>query len=160
MKARGTARPPWSFIAHPYEMAFYRYEAVDRAGKTVMGTMDAPTESEVTARLSQMGYEPQAVIPAPGTRARTTALPTPAAQPSSASKRGGASAKDLAVFFRQFAALSRAGISLYQALDNLGPRTPQPALSKTAHEMAEAAHSGGRISDVMEQYPRLFAPHV
>jgi type IV pilus assembly protein PilC len=76
------------------------------------------------------------------------------------SRLGGAKAKELALFFRQYAALVRSGISLYDALSNLGPRTIQPALHETAMEMAECARTGGKISDVMAKYPRLFPAHV
>jgi len=142
---------------------FYRYEAIDRAGKTVMGTMDAPDESAVASRLTQMGFTTRAVH-APSaptaTQAKTiTQRPTPAAQ-AAESKLPGAPAKELALFFRQFAALVRSGIHLYQALDNLAGRAGHASLAKTSREMAETAQVGGPISDVMEKYPRLYAPHV
>src|SRR5215470_3082627 len=99
-------------------MSFFRYEAVDRTGKIVMGTMDAPNEAMVSVRLTQMGYRPQRVMPTPGANGagtgamtgsqRTANLPPPA-------YRGHASAKELALFFRQFAALVRSGITLFQA---------------------------------------------
>jgi len=153
-------------------MSFFRYEAVDRTGKIVMGTMDAPNEAMVSARLTQMGYRPQRVIPTPGTSARSNGAgavtgrqpsATSVPQPSTASPpsyRGGATPKELALFFRQFAALVRSGITLFQALDHLAPRTPHAGLSQTAREMSDAARTGGRISDVMAQYPRLYASHV
>jgi type IV pilus assembly protein PilC len=150
-------------------MSFYRYEAVDRSGKTVNGTMDAPNESEVNARLAQQGFSPLKVTPAPTNGAKSQSVPGKAvtlqqipvkASSAPESKLGGAGAKDQALFFRQFAALVRSGITLYQALEHLGPRTMQPALRQTAHEMAVAAHSGEQISSVMEKYPRLFARHI
>lgn len=143
-------------------MSIFRYEAIDRTGKTVIGTMDAISESVVSARLKQMGYRPQRIIPSPATPARMktgTQAASRAAAPV-VSRLCGAGPKDLALFFRQFAALVRSGITLYQALDDLAPRTANPALARTAREMAQTAHSGGRISDVMERYPRLYAPHV
>jgi type IV pilus assembly protein PilC len=151
-------------------MSFFRYEAVDQTGKIVMGTMDAPSEMAVSARLAQMGYRANKVVPSMpvaangkgGAVANRTAVT--ASQPSvplqETSKLGGAKPKDMALFFRQFAALIRSGINLFQALDNLYPRTEQPGLKQTAREMADAARTGGRISDVMEKYPRIFAPHV
>ncbi len=151
-------------------MAFYRYEAVDHTGKIVMGTMDAPNDAAVTARLAQMGYRPQRVIPPhpngvvpasnkignkTGSGAAVPQLPVPAAQST-----GFANPKDMALFFRQFATLTRSGITLFQALESLGPRTQNPDLSRTAREMADTARSGGRISDIMQRYPKLYAPHV
>jgi type IV pilus assembly protein PilC len=146
-------------------MSLFRYEALDRTGKLVMGTMDEASEAAVDARLSQMGYRTERVMPAQSAPraasnrtgsqpvvARTVALPE--------SKLGGAKAKDLALFFRQFAALVRSGLSVYEALEHLAPRTIQPALHESAREMAQAAHSGGRISDVMAKHPRLFAEYV
>lgn len=148
-------------------MSFFRYEAVDRAGKIVMGTMDAPSEAVVSARLSQMGYQAQKVIAAQSAAAAKAAnrtgsqpaLPNAQSLPPTAAS-GTATPKELSLFYRQFAALVRSGITLFSALENLGPRTPNLALSQTTREMAEAARRGGRISDVMEKYPRLYAPHV
>jgi type IV pilus assembly protein PilC len=141
---------------------FYRYEAVDRAGKTVMGTMDAPSESAVSARLSQMGYRARRVMPAASAApprggsaptAKTAAVP-------SGSRLAPAKAKEYALFFRQLAALARSGISLFDALDGLHQRTLQPALKQTAKEMADAARTGGQISDVMARHPALYPAHV
>jgi type IV pilus assembly protein PilC len=144
-------------------MSLFRYEAIDPSGKIVMGAMDASDEAAVMARLSQQGYRPHRVIPTAGASAvssknRTRSVPQ-GSRPA-ASRLGGATAKDLALFYRQLAALVRSGMSLFQSLDNLAPRTKQPALAQTAREMAEAARSGGRISDVMEKYPRLYSPHA
>ena len=138
-------------------MSFFRYQAVDQTGKVVNGTMDAPTEAHVSARLAQMGYRPQAVMPAPSAAQNAAAPQLPTTQSSSL---GGVSARQLAIFFRQFAALARSGINLYQTMETLGPRAGHPALVASSKEMAEAARTGGRISDVMERYPRVYASHV
>jgi type IV pilus assembly protein PilC len=150
-------------------MSLYRYEAMDKAGKLVMGTMDAANEAAVDARLSQMGYRTERVMPAQSS-ARVISAKTGVHPPRSTqlnktvqfpeSKLASVKAKDSALFFRQFAAMVRSGISIYQALENLAPRTIQPALNATAREMAETARSGGRISDVMAKHPRVFAEHV
>ncbi len=152
-------------------MSYYRYEAVDRAGKIVMGTMDAPTEAHVNARLSQMGYRPQAVTAAPskgavGSRQSAVGSQSQASVPQRStpnaqhSRMGGVSARQLAVYFRQYAALVRSGISLYQAMETLGPRAGHPALVESSAEMATAARTGERVSEVMERYPRVYAQHV
>jgi type IV pilus assembly protein PilC len=147
-------------------MSLFRYEAVDQAGKIVMGAMDAPNEAAVSARLAQMGYRPQRVLsggqqPAVGSQ-KTGAQPR-AATPNTQHpipNTGFAAPKDMALFFRQFATLVRSGITLFQALESLGPRTPNADLSRSAREMADNARNGASISDVMEKYPKLFAPHV
>jgi len=68
--------------------------------------------------------------------------------------------RDRLFFFQQLAALVKSGNSIYAALDNLAPRTPNKNLSKVTFEMAEGARTGGRISDVMERYPKIFEDHI
>ena len=77
-----------------------------------------------------------------------------------ASKLGGVSTKDLAFYFQQLAPLTKSGMTIYAALDNLAARTPNKNLAQTAREMADAARKGQRISDVMELYPRIYPHHI
>ena len=79
---------------------------------------------------------------------------------ANASKLGGASSRDLMLFFQQLASLVKSGMTINSALDNLGPRTRNANISKTAREMADAAKAGGRVSDVMARYPRIYPDHV
>ena len=83
---------------------------------------------------------------------------TPPATPQS--KIGGVSAKDQMLFFQQLTSLVRSGITIHAALDNLAARTSNRALAKTAFEMAERARTGGFVSEVMVQYPRIYPEHV
>ena len=77
-----------------------------------------------------------------------------------ASKLGDVSTRDLMLFFQQLAPLVKSGMTISAALDNLGPRTRSANLSQTAREMADAANAGGKISDVMERYPRIYPDHI
>ncbi len=77
-----------------------------------------------------------------------------------ASKLGGVSTRDLAFYFQQLAPLTKSGMTIFAALDNLAARTPNKNLAQTAREMAEAARKGQRISDVMELYPRIYPDHI
>jgi type IV pilus assembly protein PilC len=141
-------------------MITYRYQAVDSKGRVVMAGMQAASEDEVAKRLTSMGYRPLHIAAAPAGRANS--------RPSAGGVTAGpdvisdstASAKDLALFFRQFAVLVRSGISLFQALESLSSRTNHALLKRASGEMAEAARSGGTISGVMQRYPGLFRPHV
>jgi type II secretory pathway component PulF len=149
-------------------MPFFRYEAVDRNGRPISGTMDAPSEDAVATRLTQQGFSGLNILPP---RSPSNGASAPSRTPAAASRGARAGApgaprnmtappKDCALFYRQFAALVRSGISLYQALDTLGPRTSQPALRFAAREMAEAARSGSPITSVMERRPTLFPDHI
>jgi type IV pilus assembly protein PilC len=99
------------------------------------------------------------LLSAPLELAPVTPFPRPA-PPLRISDRGGVSSKDLLLFFQQMAPLVKSGMTVYTALDNLAKRTRNKALSDVAHEMAEAARKGGRITDVMARYPRIFPEHV
>ena len=79
---------------------------------------------------------------------------------ANASKLGGAGSRDLMLFFQQLASLVKSGMTINSALDNLGPRTRNANISKTARDMADAAKAGGRVSDVMARYPRIYPDHV
>jgi type IV pilus assembly protein PilC len=66
--------------------------------------------------------------------------------------------KDLAAFYRQFAALIDAGLPLYQALVALEGNTQNQKLKEIAHAGQERVQAGGRFSEVMERYPWIFQP--
>lgn len=139
-------------------MPLFRYEALDRNGNVVAGAMDAPDANEVAARLAQKGYSNPAVVAAPRADAGAKRRTSSRTEPEEAAM-GGATARDMAVLFRQMASLLRAGITPHQAAANLAAQTRQPALAHSLRAMAEAARTGGTLSEVMERYPRLYAPH-
>ncbi|HLJ56396.1 MAG TPA: type II secretion system F family protein [Chthonomonadaceae bacterium] len=104
-----------------------------------------------------------------GNAARTTTSATQAvgatttgrhAPPAHVSQLGGVNDRDRLFFFQQLAALVKSGMSIYMALDNLAPRTPNRNLSRVGLEMAAAARTGGRVSDVMDRYPRIFEENI
>jgi type IV pilus assembly protein PilC len=93
---------------------------------------------------------------------KTTGPQSPATshQPPTTSSLGGVSTRDLMLFFQQLASLVKSGMTIYTALENLAPRTANKNLSQVAREMAQAAHRGDRISDVMAHYPIIFPEHI
>lgn len=126
---------------------------VDHAGFMAprgAGTLTAP--QPLTAYPSESVLDSNAAALG---RYRSTAPP-----PVRVSGRGGASATDLLLFFQQLAPLVHSGMTIHNALDNLAARTRNKTLAEIAHEMAGTARSGGRITDVMARYPRIFPEHV
>ena len=144
-------------------MSLYRYEATDKNGKTMMGAMDAAGEPEVADRLKQLGYVPNTIYPsATATPPHKTRPPKPAAAIAGQRFRFFSTVKagDHALFFRQFATLTKSGISIYQAMSTLGPRMRRSPLATACEEIQHAAQSGGKVSDVMFAHPELFGSHV
>lgn len=66
--------------------------------------------------------------------------------------------KDLAAWYRQFATLIGAGLTLYRALSALEENTKNPKLKEIAREASRQVEAGGRLSDVMAAYPWVFSP--
>jgi type IV pilus assembly protein PilC len=116
----------------------------------------------ISMRLQEVGNEPRKVV-FTGNAARlqaTAKSPTTRPSPQSSSKLGGVSMHDLLVFFQQFATLVLGGHTLYNALEELGRRTPNRNLGLVIREMMTAAQAGRPISEVMKRYPRIFPEHV
>lgn len=66
--------------------------------------------------------------------------------------------KDLAAWYRQFATLIGAGLTLYRALSALEENTKNPKLKEIAREASKQVEAGGKLSDVMAAYPWVFSP--
>jgi len=97
-------------------MQEWQYQAIDPAStQTVKGTMDATSDSAVTAKLRAQGLMPVqvALVEKTGLRREIT-LP---------SLNRGVSAKTLAIFARQMSALINAGLPLMRTLNVLADQT-------------------------------------
>lgn len=163
-------------------MASFRYRAIDPNGREVVATMTADSAQALIENLRARGYRVRQVVPArsvpsqPPTRASRSQsqvaashreptvwprsnTPTTTTQPRTI-RAGGASDKALFFFFSQLQSLLNAGITPAQALTTLASRLPQKRLQRAAEEIGAMAVEGRSISDGMERYPYLFAPHV
>jgi type II secretory pathway component PulF len=73
----------------------------------------------------------------------------------------GVKLQDTVPFYRQFATLVNAGLSLYQSLSGLEGNTQNPRLKEVAREGQRRVQEGGQFSDVLAAYPWIFPPmHV
>jgi len=64
--------------------------------------------------------------------------------------------QEMAVFYREIAALIGAGIPLYQVFVGVEGNTSNAILKEIAHEGAKQVQAGGRFSDVMAAYAWVF----
>lgn len=122
--------------------------------------MEAEDEQMVTSRLTHLGYRPLSVITPLSTPSQKVESTRPSSKQHLDVWAPRVGLKDQALFYRQFASLIRAGISVYQALDNLAPRLSPPKMQEITHRMSHTAQSGGSISDVMQEYPSIFPSHA
>lgn len=138
-------------------MPLFKYEVADKNGKVMIGAMDAQTEMDVRQKLISRGYTVNLVIPDP----HASAPKQPAAAPAGIRTMGtSAPAKEMAVFFNGLASYLKSGVSLHQALVQIGNQTPNQKMRQICNHLAARIQAGDRLSDAMLEFPKAFPPHV
>jgi type IV pilus assembly protein PilC len=139
-------------------MPIFDYKAKDRAGTTVAGTVDAIDEHSAAEMIREMGHLPMSIG-----LARVGAQRQASAEAGSAFARyliyplwTGVNLKMLALFYRQLATLLASGMSLSEGLRSIGNRT-RGRFGIIIDEMRENVSNGGRLSDTMIRYPKVFS---
>ncbi len=140
-------------------MPTYRFEAVDEStGRPVMGTLQASDEQSLQKLLQSRGFVIKRIVCAVDTPVQTQSPPQHADRRA---ERATASLHARAVFFRQLASLLRAGNNPVSALTQIADQPSMPeSLQAAARAMLANAHLGQPLSQALETFPRLFAPHV
>ncbi|MBI2265512.1 MAG: type II secretion system F family protein [Armatimonadetes bacterium] len=67
---------------------------------------------------------------------------------------------DLSLFFRQFAALFRAGIALDRAFDTMSGQTGHPFLKRISKEGMAQSAGGESLSGIFSRFPDAFSPEI
>lgn len=129
----------------------YEYQALDPStAQTVRGSMDASSDSAVATRLRAQGLTPLRVEPVARTGLhREITLP---------SLRKGVSAKTLAIFSRQMAALINAGLPLLRTLTVLAEQADDKKLQQVLVAVQTDVESGSSLSASMARHPQVFPP--
>ena len=144
-------------------MPVFRYEVRDKNGKTMIGAMDAPSESEVRQQLITRGYTVDRVVPSGSSQPQAPRRRVQAISPQATSgptSRASAPPKELAVFFRGLASYLKAGVTIHQALAQFGNQTANRGMQIICGRMAGRIEAGEKLSDAMTEFPRAFPPHV
>ena len=120
----------------------FRYSAVDRAGKTLGGQLEADGAEAARAVLRQQGLLPLSVTPANAWSTQVSGL---------LDRRGarGLSPTDLAVFTRQMATLLGGGVQVEAALGTLS-RQATPRLAATCQTMRQSIVDGASLSTALK----------
>ncbi|GAT71633.1 type II secretion system F family protein [Microbacterium hydrocarbonoxydans] len=132
-------------------MQEWQYQAVNPAtSQSVKGTMDATSEAAVTAKLRAQGLMPThvGVVEKTGLR-REISMP---------SLSRGVSAKTLAIFARQMAALINAGLPLMRTLSVLTEQTTDKKLRTVLTTVSVDVESGSSLSAALARHPLIFPP--
>ena len=128
-------------------MASYGYEAINRAGKEVKGSLEAESIEDARAELKRSGMtimnvEEQNLL----------------TKDVDIDLGGAPKIRDLAVFSRQFVSMIKAGVTILDALKMLGEQTENKKLKKALIEVRVNVEKGETLAHAMEQFPKVFPP--
>lgn len=124
----------------------FEYEAKNREGEKISGTLEVEDASLVVKQLREKGYFVTSL------NQKTKKKDTGGY--FSFSKR--VKISDLAIFSQQFAAMIDAGISLVDALEILRGQIAHPRLKEVIIGIQEDVETGSGLSEAMLKYPDVF----
>jgi len=128
-------------------MATFVYKVRDRAGKIFTGNMEGENRNAVVSRLREMNYYITSII----------------------EKKQGilllkkitlfqrVKLRDLTIFYRQFATMVNAGLTLVSSLDILIEQVENKALSKVIKVVKSDVEAGSTLADAFAKQPQVFS---
>ena len=120
------------------ERVQFRYEALDRSGNKVSGSLEAGSDGEAARQLAQQGLTPYALK-----RARSASWGGP--------RRKHASARELQLVLHEFSTLLEAGVGLVTALSSLAKSSHHPSLTGAFTGMEKAVRHGESFSAALRE---------
>jgi type IV pilus assembly protein PilC len=126
-------------------MPVYTYKGTNRAGNNITGEQVANNKAELASLLRRQ----QISVSKMSEKGKEFALPTFGA---------GVSAKELAVFTRQFSVMIDAGLPLVQCLEILGGQQENKTFQKVLTATRASVEGGSTLSSAMKQHIKVFDP--
>jgi type IV pilus assembly protein PilC len=124
-------------------MPAFVWKGKTREGKSVSGERVADNKEAVMALLRRE----QILVSSVKEKGKEVALPK---------LGGGVSAKDLAVFTRQFSVMIDAGLPLVQCLEILGSQQENKTFAKILQQTRMDVEGGATLADAMRKHPKAF----
>ena len=161
----------------------YSYQAKDQAGRTVTGALDAESERQAAQEIRDMGYFPMRLAPQHGGGAAASASNAAYVSQSGADALNGTagllprkpmspglwlmahlvfplfsgvSLRDMALMYRQFAAMLSAGVPIYQCLTSLTQQTGNGTLRRHLRRITACVQEGEMLTVAMGEAPWIF----
>ena len=127
-------------------MPTFTYKARDNAGQIFTGTLEGDSREMVIDRLREMKYFIISVNKKKGGLLTTeiTLFQT-------------IKIRDLAIFFRQFATMVSAGLTLVNCLEILSRQTENKLLSKKIDDIKKNVEQGATLTDAFANHPETFS---
>ncbi|WP_030176859.1 type II secretion system F family protein [Spirillospora albida] len=127
----------------------FAYAAVDTAGARSSGQVEAADTQTAAQQLRERGLTPLQLRAADSLLQRELSIP---------GLSGRVSLRDLAVFARQFATMTAAGVPLLRALGVLEDQASRPALKTAIGQVRVDIEAGLPLSAALGKHDRVFPP--
>ena len=143
-------------------MATFVYQALNAAGKTQKGTVEASSSEDAIQRIKSQGYFPTSVQPQKEKKAKASGLAAEAGKKKKKKKKGGSftiggvSKKHLTLFTRQLSTLQDAGLPLMRSLQILESQQKPGVLKNVLQNVTEEVEGGSSLSEAMAKQPKAF----
>jgi len=126
-------------------MPVFTYRGTNRSGASVAGEVVAANKTELQSLLRRQQITPTKM----SEKGKEFNLPT---------FGGSVTAKELAVFTRQFSVMIDAGLPLVQCLEILASQQENKIFQKILTGTRSSVEGGSTLSAAMKQYPKAFDP--
>lgn len=126
-------------------MAAFGYEALNSAGKTIKGSVNANTIEDARTEVKKQGL---ILVDIKKQSALTRDLNI---------KIGGwPKPRDLSVYCRQFVSMIRAGVTIIEALKMLAEQTENDRLKEATEGVMASVKKGETLADSLEEFPKIY----
>lgn len=126
-------------------MATYGYEAIDKEGKTKKGSLDADSVEAAKAELKKQGLF---VVSMTDQNLLTRDLDIEIG--------GKPTTRDLSVFCRQFVSMTKAGVTIVEAMKMLCEQTENKKLRKALEDVRANMEKGESLASSLSKHPKVF----
>ncbi|MCM1121033.1 MAG: type II secretion system F family protein [Ruminococcus flavefaciens] len=126
-------------------MAAWGYVAIDKSGKEIKGSRDADSREQAARELKNQGL---IVLDITEQNVLTKDI--------SFDFGGRPTARDLAVFCRQFSSITRAGVTIIQTLNMLAEQTENARMQKAIQAVRADVEKGESFADSLARHPKVF----
>ncbi|MBD5471257.1 MAG: type II secretion system F family protein [Lachnospiraceae bacterium] len=126
-------------------MAKFGYEAIDKLGKEVKGSIDAANEDEVKSKLRSQGLT---VVSVKGQSVLTADI--------NIQIGGYPTARDLSVMCRQFVSMNKAGVTIMETLRMLYEQTENKRLKEALNTVRIDIEKGDTLAQALAEHPKVF----
>ena len=128
-------------------MPSFGYTAIDKAGVELRGSIEAENKEKVIQEIKRQGLIPMDIVEQ-SIWNRDIDL--------NFEKKP--SARDLSVFCRQFVSMTKAGVTIIEAMKMLVEQTDNRALKKAAEAVRASLEKGESLAVSMREHPKIFPP--